>query len=131
MTNAARFAAAHAETRRIVAAHGVSYRIQFAICLKAAYAVAPTAIITTEPQTIEALAAEINSRKDVASANIWKGRRIYVNLYARNTSFRGDRSYQLYYCADRGWISESGKGTTSSDYIAALNKFEEEVGIEG
>lgn len=59
MTNAAIFAAAHAETRRIVAEHGVAYRAQFGICLRAAYAAAKA------PATVE-ISTNINQGSYIA-----------------------------------------------------------------
>lgn len=76
------------------------------------------------------IAKTANELKMVESARVWKDKRVYVNLYDCQRSFRGDQSYQLYYCKDRGWISESGKGTMSSKFTHALIAFEAAMGIE-
>ena len=58
-------------------------------------------------------------------AKEWNGRRIYVNLDACDKSFAGNRNYQLYYVsAMQKLVSQSGKGTISSNYRAEIEKVE-------
>lgn len=58
-------------------------------------------------------------------ANEWQGRRIYINLSAKNNESRGDRNYQLYIDLDTGeLVSKLGKGLTTRAFDAAVKAFE-------
>lgn len=55
----------------------------------------------------------------------WKDRRIYLNLEAARTSYRGDKTHDLYYDLIRDClVSESGKGVESSKFIEEYRKVE-------
>ncbi|MDO6588512.1 hypothetical protein Q4543_23845 [Salipiger sp. 1_MG-2023] len=73
--------------------------------------------------SLEQVAKRANDLPDVRSARIWKGKRVYIDLYAKDHTFRGDRNHQLYYCADRGLVSQHGSGITSSNFDEAVEKF--------
>jgi len=79
--------------------------------------------------TLTEMAATAAALPMVESARVWKDKRVYVTLYDCQRSYRGDQSHQLYYCADRGWINETGKGTRSNRFCAALTAFEAAMGI--
>ena len=75
-------------------------------------------------------AKEINAKMMAAGipgyAREWNGRRIYINLDALDRSFAGDRNYQLYYdLASKQLVSKAGKGTLTSEFIAAVNQVQQ------
>lgn len=75
-------------------------------------------------------ATEINEKMMAAGipgyAKEWNGRRIYINLDALDRSFAGDRNYQLYYdIAMKKLVSKAGKGTVTSEFIAAVNQVQQ------
>ncbi|HDL4705954.1 TPA: hypothetical protein PXA14_001536 [Mannheimia haemolytica] len=58
-------------------------------------------------------------------ANEWQGRRIYINLSAKNNESKGDRNYQLYIDLATGeLVSKLGKGLTTRAFDAAVKAFE-------
>lgn len=58
-------------------------------------------------------------------ASEWQGRRIYINLSAKNNESRGDRNYQLYIDLATGeLVSKLGKGLTTREFDAAVKAFE-------
>ncbi|WP_409500210.1 hypothetical protein ACJ7Z2_10130 [Mannheimia glucosida] len=58
-------------------------------------------------------------------ANEWQGRRIYINLSAKNNESRGDRNYQLYIDLATGeLVSKLGKGLTTREFDSAVKAFE-------
>jgi hypothetical protein len=63
--------------------------------------------------TVEATIAKIESLAEVASVNVWNGKRAYINLTAADRSFAGCRSHQLYIDMQTGaLVDQMGKGTT-------------------
>ena len=81
--------------------------------------------------TLDEIANRADEMPILKSAKVWKGKRVYIELYARNHTYRGDRSHQLYYCADRGMISHAGSGIMTDDYLAAIAQFLGDFGAEG
>ena len=64
----------------------------------------------------------------VASVNVWKGKRAYINLHAMNRGFRGDRSHQFYIDLATGeMIDQRGKGTLSDAFAAATDEVADAV----
>lgn len=73
--------------------------------------------------SLEQIAADTRKLPMVASANVWKEKRVYVNFHGAERSFRGDYTYKVFFCIDRGWVFEMGKGTTSRSFDADLEAF--------
>lgn len=58
-------------------------------------------------------------------AKDWNGKRIYINLSSKNSSFAGDRNWQLYFDVEsNSLVSKNVKGTYSSTYAADIKKVE-------
>lgn len=67
--------------------------------------------------TIAANIAKIEALNEVASVNVWKGKRAYINLTACDKSFAGNRSHQFYIDMETGdLVDQMGKGMTSRAY---------------
>lgn len=73
---------------------------------------------------LTALATELSSRSDVASAKIWNDVRIYITFAGRDFSKAGDKNLKFWfdgksgkYCID-GW-----KGNMSSEFSANFYNF--------
>lgn len=72
------------------------------------------------------IVAEVKDLPEVYSVNVWKDRRVYVNITGRNTKFRGDYNTKVYYDGKmQKWIIEGMKGTFSSDFWRNIQAFAE------
>lgn len=72
---------------------------------------------------LQDIAAEVATRPEVHSVNVWKDRRVYVNFVGYNPKFAGDRNHKVYYDIKAGWVDEGHKGTKSRDYSDSYAAF--------
>lgn len=60
----------------------------------------------------------------VARVNVWKNKRAYVELAARNGSYRGCSNHQLYIDMETGeLVNQMGRGATPREYDAQVAQF--------
>ena len=81
----------------------------------------------TAAKMIEAAKAHVA----VASVTIWKDKRAYINLFACDKSFSGNRTHQFYINLDNAvLVDEKGKGRTSSAFDDATTAVAAALAVE-
>lgn len=76
--------------------------------------------------SVEEINELLKAHKIAGYANEWNGRRIYINLDSKSSSFAGDRNYQLYLDLSTGeLVSRNVKGCLSTKFRAETDLIEE------